>query len=172
MIAALTAGADTLEHATFLTQTVVDLLLEKQRAIVPTFAVYKGIAEDTLLPPAQRDIARRVLEAKGPLFLDAVRKGVRYGVGTDAGSFYPPGALVREMELMVEAGLSPREVLLAATAGNADLLGMAGTIGRLEPGMLADLLVLVSDPLEDLTALRHIARVFKGGKEFEPRPML
>jgi imidazolonepropionase-like amidohydrolase len=143
-------------------------LLEKQRAIVPTFAVYKGIADDARLPSAQRDIARRVLEAKGPRFLEAVRQGVRYGVGTDAGSFYPPGALVREMELMVAAGLSPREVLLAATAGNADLLGIAGKLGRLEPGMLADLLILESDPLENLGALRRIARVFKGGKEYAP----
>jgi imidazolonepropionase-like amidohydrolase len=168
MVAALTAGVDTIEHATFLTPKVVDLLLEKQRAIVPTFAVYQEIAGDAQLPAAQREIARRVLDAKGPRFLDAVRQGVRYGVGTDAGSFYPPGALVREMELMVAVGLSPREVVLAATAGNAELLGMAGRLGTIEPGRLADILILAADPFESPGALRRIVRVFKGGKEFGP----
>lgn len=168
MSAALRAGVDTLEHATFLTQPVIDLLLEKRAAIVPTFAVYKRIADAGHLARPQRDNARRVFEAKGPAFIAAVRQGVRYGVGTDAGSYYPPGDLVSEMELMVAAGLSNREVLLAATAVNAELLGLERDIGTLEVGKIADAVILDADPLAGLSALRRVHLVIRGGRAFDP----
>lgn len=166
MSAALRAGVDTLEHATFLTPRVVELLLEKGAAVIPTFAVYKQIADAAHLPAAQRENGRSVFERKGPAFAAAVKAGVRFGVGTDAGSYYPPGALAREMELMAAAGLANRDVLMAATKVNAELLGMESLIGTIETGKLADAVLLEADPLADLGALRRIARVIKGGRSY------
>ena len=95
--------------------------------------------------------------------------GIPIAAGTDAGNIGTPHgpALFREMELMREAGLTPREVLATATAGGARLMGR-DDLGRLEPGMQADLVVLDENPLTDLTHTRSIHRVVKRGRVFAP----
>jgi imidazolonepropionase-like amidohydrolase len=163
ILASLRAGVDTIEHATHLSAVAVDALLEAGAWIIPTFAVYRTIAADPRLPLEQREIARRVYQAKAPLFLAAVRQGVKYGVGTDSGSYYPHGNLATEMECMVESGLTCREVLMAATLSNAEALGIAKTTGTLEPGKRADMVVLSQDPLSHIGAVRQVDMVIKGG---------
>ena len=69
-----------------------------------------------------------------------------------------------ELELMVDAGLGPAQVLLAATRGGAQVMGRSSELGRLEPGMLADLLVLDADPLVNIRNARRIALVVAGGR--------
>lgn len=168
ILAALRAGVNSLEHGTYLTRAVVDALLEKDAAVVPTFAVYKTISEDRRLPKEQRDIARRVYEVKGPLFLDAVKSGIRYGVGTDQGSYYPAGALCDEIACMIEVGLPPRDVLLAATLQNARILGIERTHGSIECGKQADLVILDSNPLTEPMALKQVRLVMKEGTTICP----
>ena len=94
------------------------------------------------------------------------RAGITIAAGSDAGnigSLHGPG-LHRELELMVDAGLTPTEVVLAATRGGTQVMGRSRELGRLEPGMLADLLVLDADPQKDIRNTRRIAMVMKGGR--------
>ena len=163
ILASLRAGVDTIEHGTYLREAVGDALLESGAAIVPTFAVYRTISRNTTLSKAQRDIAKRVYDAKCPLFASAAKRGIRYGVGTDSGSYYPAGALVDEMQCMVETGLSAKEVLLAATRSNAEILGVGSVCGSIEKHKRADLLVLKDDPVRDICALRDVEHVMKDG---------
>ena len=92
--------------------------------------------------------------------------GITIAAGSDAGnigSLHGPG-LHHELELMVDAGLGPAQVLLAATRGGAQVMGRSSELGRLEPGMLADLLVLDADPLVNIRNARRIALVVAGGR--------
>jgi imidazolonepropionase-like amidohydrolase len=88
-----------------------------------------------------------------------------------AGTDYPPGepiedtvVAVREMEFLTDAGLSPQQALRAGTADAARLLKMSDQIGRIEPGLIADLIVVDADPTSDLAALRRIGMVVQGGR--------
>lgn len=94
------------------------------------------------------------------------RAGVQIAAGSDAGnigSLHGPG-LHRELELMVEAGLTPVQVLQSATRNAAAVMGRGNELGRLQPGMLADLLVLDSNPLADIRNTEDIVVVMKGGQ--------
>jgi len=94
------------------------------------------------------------------------RAGIQIAAGSDAGnigSLHGPG-LHRELELMVGAGLTPTQVLLSATRNGAAVMGRGNELGRLQPGMLADLLVLDSDPLADIRNTENIVFVIKGGQ--------
>jgi len=112
-----------------------------------------------------------------PLFKMNTRKmheaGLRIAVGTDAGG--PVGYnfqgynTPRELELLVEAGLTPMEAIVAATRTGAELLGAQDRLGTIEPGKLADLLILEANPLEDIRSIRSIDKVILGGAVHERR---
>ena len=112
-----------------------------------------------------------------PQFLQLVRRLHKAGVPIVAGTDTPapwvlPGAgLLAELQLLVEAGLSPSDALQAATGRAAAVLHKAGDVGTLRPGRYADLLLLDADPLLDIRNLRHIAAVYMNGKEID-RPAL
>ena len=100
--------------------------------------------------------------------------GVTVVAGTDAGNIgtlHGP-ALHRELELMARAGLSPREILLSATRDAARVFAAEPEFGTIEPGRLADLLVLDADPLTDILHLRLIHRVVKGGQILDPEELI
>ena len=95
-------------------------------------------------------------------------------VGTDAPEpFVPPGfSMHQELELLVESGLAPADVLRCATLENAKALGQSDRIGSIEPGKLADLVLLEANPLESIANTRAIARVFRGGLVLDPAELL
>jgi imidazolonepropionase-like amidohydrolase len=110
--------------------------------------------------------------------LDNLRKvwdaGIPVAMGTDAGNIgtlHGP-SVFREMALMTQAGLSPLQVLRSATVGGALAMGKQGDLGTIEPGRLADLVVLDADPLADVANLSRARYVVKGGKVFEPRALM
>ena len=99
--------------------------------------------------------------------------GVTIAAGTDAGNIgtlHGP-SIFRELRLMVDAGLTPREVLASATAGGARVMGREKDLGAVAPGKLADLLILDRDPLADVANLEAIHRVVKGGRVFTPEEL-
>ena len=90
-------------------------------------------------------------------------RGVRLVAGTDTLAGF---GLHRELELYVQAGLSPAEVLRLATLGAAEITGRSDRLGSLEPGMLADLIVVDGDPVADISALRNVELTVKDGVLF------
>jgi imidazolonepropionase-like amidohydrolase len=111
---------------------------------------------------AMKDL-RRILDA-----------GIDIVMGTDAGNIgtlHGP-SIHREMRLMVEAGLTPLEVLRSATVAGARTLGLEGQAGEVRAGMLADLVILDADPLADIASLEKVHRVIKGGVVHDPRALM
>jgi len=88
---------------------------------------------------------------------------VRIAFGTDSGTFRH-GDNAKEFELMVEFGMPAMAALRSATVETADLFGIAGETGTLEPGKLADVIALKTSPLEDISAMREVDFVMKGGQ--------
>jgi imidazolonepropionase-like amidohydrolase len=103
-----------------------------------------------------------------------VDAGVDVVMGTDAGNIgtlHGP-SIHREMKLMVEAGLTPLEVLRSATVNGARALGLAGRVGEVEAGLLADLVILDADPLADIGNLAKVHRTIKGGVVYDPEVLM
>jgi imidazolonepropionase-like amidohydrolase len=106
---------------------------------------------------------RRILDA-----------GIDIVMGTDAGNIgtlHGP-SIHREMRLMVEAGLTPLEVLRSATVAGARTLGLEGQAGEVRAGMLADLVILDADPLADIGNLEQVHRFIKGGVVYDPEELM
>jgi imidazolonepropionase-like amidohydrolase len=100
--------------------------------------------------------------------------GVRIAIGTDSGATpdYPPGyAVHREMDIYVKSGMTPEQVLVAATRSGAEALGLDKEMGTLEAGKVANLLVLDADPRANILNTRKIARVYREGKEVDRAAM-
>jgi imidazolonepropionase-like amidohydrolase len=98
--------------------------------------------------------------------------GVRVGFGTDSGAMptrIPGFAEHRELEDMVQAGLTPMQAIVCATRSNATLLGIEATRGTLRPGKRADLIVLAANPLDDITNTRSIVTIFHDGRTVTPK---
>jgi imidazolonepropionase-like amidohydrolase len=164
---AITAGADSVEHATFLDDEVLGLLRARGVFIVPTLTnTYRVVTEGARggVPPYIVASASAALPTMLANAGRAWRAGVKMALGTDAGSWLNPHAdIATELRLRVEAGVPPLAALTMATKWSAECLGIADRVGTLEPGKLADLVVLDADPLTDLTALEQIHSVFKEG---------
>ncbi|PHL00559.1 metal-dependent hydrolase family protein [Neolewinella marina] len=156
------AGVATIEHGDGGTPEVFVLMAERGVALCPTLAAgdaisqYRGWRKGVDPEPAR-------IRAKRASFSHALAAGVTIVAGGDVGVF-PHGDNVRELEMMVDYGMPTLEVLRAATSGNADVLGLGNLVGRLTPGLLADLLIVTGNPLEDISALRLVEEVFIGGQ--------
>jgi predicted amidohydrolase YtcJ len=116
-----------------------------------------------------RDIGRetRNAERSARQFIDA---GAYMGVGTDAASplNFHTEAMWREMSALVDSGMTPLQVISAATKTNAEILGHADELGTIEPGKLADLIIVRGNPLADIDALQHVDIVVKDGAIWYP----
>ncbi len=131
------------------------------------------------LPPRIVELMRNPPAASpSPAAMANLRKawdaGITVAMGTDAGNIgtlHGP-SVFREMALMARAGLSPKEVLLAATVNGARMLGLDGDLGRVEAGRLADLVVLDADPLASVANLEKIHRVVRAGRVYDPDELL
>ena len=125
------------------------------------------------LPQSTRDTRQRefnkYLELTGILY----RAGVPLLAGSDAPApFVSPGfSLHQELDLLVASGLTPAAALQAATLNNAKILKQAGNLGRIEPGMFADLVILRANPLADIRNTRQISSVIRGGRMILPESL-
>ena len=117
-------------------------------------------------------IAERVYEYLANIGRSTVRlqeEGVTIAVGSDIGAGYGTHL---EIELLRDAGLEASAILRAATLGGAEALGIADRFGSIEPGKVADIVVLSSDPLLEITNLRDVDLVLKGGHRWQPAELL
>jgi imidazolonepropionase-like amidohydrolase len=161
------AGVRSIEHGTHLTEELAGMMRDQGTFLVPTFAIYRGLASAGRWPElAPR--AQHVFDVKVRTFAAAVERGVRWGIGTDAGSFFPPTLIADEIEIIAGLGFSPWEVISQATAGNAELWGWSD-VGRLEAGAVADLVVVEGDPLQNLSDVRNVRATVARGTVYDWR---
>lgn len=157
------AGVSTIEHGDDGNIEVYRLMKERNVALCATLAAgdanaqYKGWKKGIDPEPAGITNKRKTFQL-------ALQAGVTVCMGGDVG-VYSHGDNAREMELMVEYGMKPIEVLRSATSINADVFGYANKIGRIQKGLLADLVAVEGDPSTDIKAVRKVVIVMKGGKE-------
>jgi imidazolonepropionase-like amidohydrolase len=157
--AALDAGADSIEHGSGFTEELIGQAQKQGVYWCPTLSVaeYYDAKEDSLP-------SRRRLEIEYAALKRAHAMGVRIVLGTDAGSMPWDSNQAKEFEFLVrKAGFSPMEAIKAGTSVAAELLGQSNQIGALKPGMLADIVAVPGNPLDDIAALQHVAFVMKDG---------
>ena len=158
---AVRAGARTIEHGDGGTAEVFKLMAERDVALCPTLAAgdataqYAGWKKGTDAEPAG-------VRRKRDSFKLAIDSGVTIAAGSDVGVF-PHGDSARELELMAAYGMSPLAILKSATSVNARVLGMDRQIGKVAPGLLADLIAVTGDPSREISAARKVVLVMKGG---------
>jgi imidazolonepropionase-like amidohydrolase len=155
------AGTASIDHAYQLSNETMRLMKEKQIFAVPTFAVSEYFA-DHAETPAQAARDREIQNFHREQFHKQLAAGVPMAVGSDVGPF-PHGTQARELELMVEYGMSPLAALQADLLSGAKLLGWDDRIGKLEPGCWADVIAVPGDPLQNISALRNVSFVMKAG---------
>jgi imidazolonepropionase-like amidohydrolase len=160
---AVQAGAYSIEHGTFLDDECCDLLAERGTFLVPTLNVYKTLAGSTKWPYL-RERAGYLYTQKIGTFRRAAQRGVKWAVGSDTSMFLPIEEFHQELTAISEAlEIDAGTVLLAATKGNAELLGL-DRVGEILPGYLADLVVVADDPTRDLAAVRNVRYTITGGR--------
>ena len=161
---AIKAGVDSIEHGSFLQDDTLRLMKEKGVYLVPTLFAGFWVGEKAdRFPPAIAVKARAAAAQMQSMFQHAVKIGVKVAFGTDS-AVEPHGLDAQEFALMVKNGMPPAHALLAATAGAADLLGLADKIGTLETGKLADLVAVPGDPLQDIRQTEKVMFVMQGGR--------
>jgi imidazolonepropionase-like amidohydrolase len=155
------AGVASIDHANQLGDETMRLMREKQIFAVPTFTIFEYFSEHAASPEqGARD--RQMLDLHALEFRKQLAAGVPMAVGSDVGPF-PHGTQAREFELMVKYGMTPLAALKADLINGAKLLGWQGQIGELKPGYFADVIAVPGDPSQDITVLRNVSFVMKGG---------
>ena len=168
---AIQAGVDSVEHGSYLDDEAIEMLLHRNVFLVPTLLAPHRIVEHGDgggIPAWAVRKARQVREDHRVSFRKAVQAGVKIAMGTDAGTPYNlHGENLNELPLMVDAGMTPMQAIVATTRMGAELLQMADKIGTVTPGKLADIVVMDGDPLQDVALFKdakNIVHVMKDGE--------
>jgi imidazolonepropionase-like amidohydrolase len=155
----LAAGVDTIEHAVQLSDDDIQQFKIKGIYLIPTLYHYQIEREHD----AKKYGGHTVAAVSEPNFRRAVAAGVKIAFGTGVGPF-PHGTQTKEFGYMVRFGMTPLQVLHAATIGNAQMMGWDADIGSIERGKFADFVAVCGDPLADITELERVKFVMKGGQ--------
>lgn len=159
----LEAGVDAIEHGAILDDDLIEQMVRQGTWLVPTFTVLRKIIalseqKPDLLPEYMPRKAKALLEDQVISFRKALAAGVKMAMGTDLGSF-GHGQNAGELACLVEAGMTPMQAIVAATRMGAQCMGIGTEVGVLREGMLADLLIVAGDPLEDVMILQDRANL-------------
>ncbi len=166
---AVLAGVDSIEHGTYMTDEIIELMKERGTYWVPTNMAGEWVAKKSAEPGYFPEIVRPKAAAIGPAirqtFAKAYKAGVKIAFGTDSG-VSPHGENAHEFELMVEGGMPPMKAIQSATLESARLLRIEDRLGTLEPAKTADVIAVKGNPLEDISAMRQVVFVMKDGEVF------
>lgn len=156
--AALAAGVDSIEHGCGFDDSLIDQAKSQGVYWCPTLLVFEQ---------KPSPLVKQLLEIEYKGLNKAHKKGLKIALGTDAGCFPWSVNQAKEFEFLVrKAGFSPMDAIKAGTSVAAELLGQSANIGHLATGMLADIVAVPGDPLQDITALQKVAFVMKDGQIF------
>lgn len=165
---AILAGVDSVEHATLIDEEGIALMKERDIVMVPTLSVGRTMANmspETAvhfgLPADVSEVAHTSFEHDSKALRMAHQVGIRIAAGTDP---VLQDTIAGECSWLHKAGLSPMEVIIAATRTGADVLNVDDRLGTIEEGKFADIIALQGNPLEDITALQRVSWVFKEGQ--------
>ena len=165
---AVMAGAETIEHGDFIDTETAQLMKQNGVTFFPTISAVEKITQyrgwKKGIDPAPANVVN-----KKRSFGEALKAGVTIGMGGDVG-VYPHGENVQEMELMVEYGMKPIDVLRAATTVNAKAMHWEHMVGSIRNGLKADLAVFSGDPTADISDVRKVRFVMKDGVVFRREP--
>lgn len=163
---AVSAGVTTIEHGTYMSETTMQMMKERNTYFIPTLLAGDFVAEKAEEDGYYPSIIVPKAAAVGPQIFETYKKAVKFGVpigfGTDAGVFLH-GDNGKEFELMVAGGMSEMQAIKCATSVNASILGESGNIGEIKKGVYADIVAVKGDPIEDIKLLQQIPFVMKGG---------
>ena len=164
---AVLAGVDSVEHGTYMTEEVMDLMIKNNTYYVPTISAGEFVAEKSLIDNYFPDIVRPKAASVGPqigsTFSIASKRGVKIAFGTDAG-VQPHGTNWKEFYYMVKYGMSEMKAIKAATINTAELLNIDSSLGSIEIGKIADLVAVNNSPLKDISIMKDVAFVMKEGE--------
>jgi imidazolonepropionase-like amidohydrolase len=158
---AVRAGVASVDHAYQLSDETMRLMHEKGIFAVPTFTISEYFGMHPLTPGTEQH-EKDLLDLHVREFHKQLAAGVPMAVGSDVGPF-PHGTQARELELMVKYGMTPLAALQADLINGAKLLDWQGQIGQLKSGYFADVIAVPGNPLDDITVLKNVEFVMKGG---------
>lgn len=160
----LEVGIDTIEHGIFADEEALIQMKEQGTYLVPTMIVMKRLAVDERIPEWALEKAKEVVEPHQSMLENAIRLGVKIATGTDCGSpVTPPKYYFDELLIMEKSGMSPIDVIHASTRIAAECIGMDDR-GVIAAGKKADLLIVASNPLDNLSVLKERKQVMKNGE--------
>lgn len=157
---AIHAGVETIEHGDGGTLEIFNLMKDKGIGYCPTLAAGDAITRYSGWQKGKEPEPERISQKKASFKL-ALQSGVPLVFGGDVGVF-SHGENYREMELMVEYGMEPLDVLISATSGNAHMFHL-DTLGKIEQGFLADIIAVKGNPVENISAMKKVSLVMKDG---------
>ena len=163
---AVIAGINSIEHGTYMDQEVMDLMKARGTYYVPTIMAGDWVAKKAKIPNFFPALVKPKAAKIGPqiqsTFAMAYKAGVKIAFGTDSG-VSAHGDNWQEFILMTDAGMSNKDALKSATIETAKLLRVEDKIGQIKPGMLADIIAVQNNPIEDISTVKNISFVMKDG---------
>ena len=163
---AVIAGINSIEHGTYMDQEVMDLMKARGTYYVPTIMAGDWVAKKAKIPNFFPALVKPKAEKIGPqiqsTFAMAYKAGVKIAFGTDSG-VSAHGDNWQEFILMTDAGMSNKDALKSATIETAKLLRVEDKIGQIKPGMLADIIAVQNNPIEDISTVKNVSFVMKDG---------
>lgn len=164
---AVIGGVTTIEHGTYMTEELMELMVKHGTYFVPTISAGKFVADkakiDGYFPPIIRPKAAAIGPVIAETFANAYRAGVKIAFGTDSG-VSPHGANAQEFGFMVEGGMPPMEAIRSATKTASEVLRIDEQVGTITAGKFADIIAVEGDPIENIKVLEQVSFVMKGGK--------